>query len=104
VTVPTKYRKKPVVIEAMFLSADTVGPSDGLSPHEESHARIAGWFLGNGFKDFRVVGERRPFGIEIQTLEGAMIASPGDYIIQGIQGEFYPCKPDIFRDTYEAVA
>lgn len=40
----------------------------------------------------------------IPTLEGAHYASPGDWIIRGVQGEFYPCKPDIFAATYEAVA
>jgi hypothetical protein len=47
---------------------------------------------------------REPVGkdyLEIETLEGTHIASPGDYIIKGIKGEFYPCKPDIFRMTYE---
>lgn len=42
--------------------------------------------------------------ITIITLEGEMNASPGDYIIRGVQGEFYPCKPDIFEQTYEVVA
>jgi hypothetical protein len=41
--------------------------------------------------------------LKIQTLEGDMIASIGDYIIKGIKGEFYPCKPDIFEQTYEKV-
>lgn len=41
--------------------------------------------------------------IRIQTLEGIMDASPQDYVIQGVQGEFYPCKPDIFAESYEAV-
>ena len=39
--------------------------------------------------------------LRIQTLEGSMIASVGDYIIKGVKGEFYPCKPDIFEMTYE---
>ena len=41
--------------------------------------------------------------LDIQTWEGTMSASPGDWIICGIKGEFYPCKPDIFEDTYEPV-
>ena len=41
--------------------------------------------------------------MKIKTLEGDMIASEGDYIIKGISGEFYPCKPDIFKATYEEV-
>ena len=39
---------------------------------------------------------------EIETLEGTMVANPGDFVIEGIKGEFYPCKPDIFAATYEA--
>jgi hypothetical protein len=42
-------------------------------------------------------------GIIISTLEGDMIANTGDYIIKGVNGEFYPCKPDIFKKTYEPV-
>lgn len=41
--------------------------------------------------------------LEIETLEGIMYASPGDYIVKGIEGEFYPVKPDIFKKTYEEV-
>ncbi len=41
--------------------------------------------------------------LAIKTLEGEMIVSPGDWVIRGVQGEFYPCKPDIFDATYEAV-
>lgn len=70
-------------------------------------------FLADGNKDF----EHLPLcdgnvksgvgvsleGISIPTLEGTMLCRPGDYIIKGIVGEFYPCKPDIFEATYEAV-
>lgn len=59
--------------------------------------------LGHGFTDFRVAGDHSPFGLVIRTLEGEMRADPGDWIIRGVQGEFYPCKPDIFAETYEAV-
>lgn len=41
--------------------------------------------------------------LKIETLEGDMIANKGDYIIEGVKGEFYPCKPDIFKETYEEV-
>ena len=51
--------------------------------------------------DYLSIIERK--GMKIPTLEGEMTASMGDYIIKGIQGEFYPCKPDIFEKTYEAV-
>lgn len=85
-----KYRKKPVVIEAMqFL--DNV----------ETIANLAE-FIDN--QDLRVdyADPENPV-IKIETLEGIMAASVGDYIIKGVQGEFYPCKPDIFEQTYEAV-
>ena len=78
-----KYRKKPVVIEAK-------GP---LGPINIKH--IAGWCQG--------MENWNGGSIIIDTLEGKMVASPGDYIIRGVQGEFYPCKPEIFEQTYEAV-
>jgi hypothetical protein len=78
----TKYRKKPVVIEARLLS-------------EATQDDIAKW--SNAWK---LVGG----GLSIKTLEGMMEATPGDYIIQGVKGEFYPCKPDIFAATYEPVS
>lgn len=77
-----KYRKKPVVIEAWQNSDENEFPA---------------WVDSAG------VG-REPGGvILINTLEGVMKAMPGDYIIKGIQGEVYPCKPDIFEATYEVV-
>ena len=82
-----KYRKKPVVIEAVqWLGKNE--PFDGKA-------------IGLEFKDGPV--ERLDGGIEIRTLEGTMLASVGDFIIKGVQGELYPCKPDIFEATYEAV-
>ena len=83
-TVPKKYRKKPVVIEAVQFNG-----RNSADIHE---------FCGDKV--------REPVGkdyLEIETLEGIHIASPGDYIIKGIKGEFYPCKPDIFELTYEPV-
>ena len=96
------FRKRPVEIEAMCLHADT-SETDFLDPNTRAQAEIAGWMMGSGFRDFKVHGEHRPFGLAIQTLEGVMIANPGDWIIKGVQGEFYPCKPDIFEATYEPV-
>lgn len=81
----TLYRNKPVVIEAV----EYLGNFD---------QKLAEWCGGV------VVGMGQGFAkIEIRTLEGAMTASPGDYIIKGTQGEFYPCKPDIFVARYEEV-
>jgi len=88
-----KFRKKPVVIEAVRLplSTDLIG-----------WGRLAA-FMGTG-DHWRVVDvSPRGHGISINTLEGTMTANPGDWIIKGVKGEFYPCKPDIFEATYEPV-
>jgi hypothetical protein len=80
---PHRFRKKPVVIEAMRWNPDR--PSDVLD-----------WTLKNGC--LRVV---QGSDLIIPTLEGDHRADPGDWIIRGVAGEFYPCKPDIFDATYE---
>lgn len=95
-----KYRKKPVVVEAVQLKAET-GSRDVLDENCRSQAEIAGWMMSHGFWGFKVHGDKSPFSIAIETLEGIMIAEPGDYIIRGVQGEFYPRKPEIFEATYE---
>ena len=76
-----KYRKKPVVIEAIQLTNSSV---------EECIS-----FCGGKLKSHPMLG------IVIETLEGNMLASKNDWIIKGINGEFYPCKPDIFKKTYD---
>jgi hypothetical protein len=78
----TKYRKKPVVIEAIQF--------DGTG---DSFDEIDKFTNGKMYVHDNIV--------YIKTLEGDMIASIGDYIIKGVNGEFYPCKPDIFKKTYE---
>lgn len=89
----TKYRKKPVVIDAFKW---TGGHDQTEDPEWIVEAIKKGevWFIGNGTE--RVA-------LQIDTLEGVMTANRGDYIIRGIQGEIYPCKPDIFEATYEVV-
>ena len=78
-----KFRKKPVVIEAKrFLKVN-----DG--------SVLCSWCGGNN--------EKSPVEIQIPTLEGEMTAKIGDWIIKGVKGEFYPCKHDIFKKTYEKV-
>jgi hypothetical protein len=85
------YRKKPVEVEAICLSG-----------HDEALEALS-WMAGNS-GDARPVGEGdEPHIIAIDTLEGTMYADPGDWIIRGAKGEFYPCKPDIFDATYEPV-
>lgn len=102
-TAPVKYRKKPVQIEAWEW--------DGTW---EEGVRIIEWidsatlafpvvaaFTGEGEGPLET--SNASSSLHIQTLEGVMTASPGDFIIRGVQGEFYPCKPDIFAATYDTV-
>lgn len=76
-----RYRKRPVVIEAVVWNGK-ISSISHLNIPECSQA------LGSDV-------------LRIQTLEGSMTAQVGDYIIRGVKGEFYPCKPDIFEATYE---
>lgn len=86
----SKYRKKPVVIEAVQF--------DGTNRREVLS------FIYPGMSDDALRGaEVMALPVVIGTLEGDMTVSPGDYVIRGVQGEFYPCKPDIFAATYEEV-
>lgn len=81
-----KYRKKPVEIEAKQFTGQNYNEILAwLDEHE-----TPGDFLADGT-------------MLIDTLEGHMIAQPGDYIIRGVAGEFYPCKPHVFEKSYEAV-
>ena len=89
----TQYRKKPVVIEAFKLGHD-------LMPDWFLDKRSAGEITTHNL-DGRHRGG--PYCALIHTLEGQMRAENGDYIIKGVKGEIYPCKPDIFEATYEAV-
>lgn len=92
-----KYRKKPVVIEAFQYDGDLKG-SDGkyYAPNWAVKAYEDGTMH---YEEF----DGQPGELFINTLEGVHHASVGDYIIQGVNGELYPCKPDIFEKTYEAV-
>lgn len=76
-----KYRKKPIVIEAVRYEGTVQEIVDFAGIHETK------------------MDEQDK--LYIKTLEGDMLVSHGDYVIKGIQGEFYPCKPDIFEATYE---
>lgn len=81
------FRKKPVVVEAMQFT-------------NESKNQVFHWITCNRYP--RVDESGNPT-LVIQTLEGDHTATLGDWIIKGVKGEFYPCKPDIFEATYEAV-
>ena len=85
-----RYRKKPVVIEAFQLVDGAVGSS--------------AYPAGTTWPDWAkadVLTVTNSGLIQIATLEGVMTAAPNDWIIQGVKGEIYPCKPDIFTETYE---
>lgn len=87
-----QFRKKPVVIEAIQWD----GTPEGATP-------IIDWILqGSGSARYNDDAGYDPV-IKIDTLEGTMKAGDQDWIIKGVQGEFYPCKPDIFEATYEPV-
>ncbi len=85
-----KFRKKPVVIEAIqFLDQSSINKMCNI------------WC--RSFMDVTDFGNEKT-NFFILTLEGEMMASVGDWIIKGVNGEFYPCKPDIFEKTYEKVS
>lgn len=93
-----KYVKKPVEIEAIQLTEDNI-------------IEVFDFLHGANYKETKSIGVLKEFSkmmlkqgyIEIETLEGIMIANFGDYIIKDVKGEFYPCKPGIFQATYEEV-
>lgn len=91
-----KYRKKPVVVEAVRWT--------------ESNLEEIRNFVGSDlieecveFFDIKRTLNKMLVGIAIDTLEGTMRVDYGDYIIKGVKGEFYPCKPDIFEQSYEEI-
>ena len=91
-----KFRKKPVVVEAwQFWSGTGVG--DGNGPE------VCAWVGNSARLNGTHNGGSPALWLEITTLEGVMEARNGDWIIKGVQGEFYLCKPDIFAATYEPV-
>lgn len=89
-----KYRKKPVVIEAVLWTGKNLKEVLDFTGRHHSVKDMQWNDLNN-----MVITE----GLKIFTLEGKMSANIGDYIIKGVKGEFYPCKPDIFHQTYELI-
>ena len=81
-----KYRKKPVIVEAVIWTGNNIDEVKELAKSAVENII----FVDNN--------------LYIETLEGNMHVSVGDYVIKGIEGEFYPCKPDIFKETYETVS
>ena len=90
-----KYRKKPVVIEAIQYLGLRIN-SDKILAFTNNIAYMKA-------NKNPITKENDSWDCIIPTLEGAMKAVKGDFIIKGIQGEFYPCKPDIFEATYEKI-
>ena len=92
----TQYVKKPIAIEAIKLTENNFEDVEnfiGLKPNTRREYRNEIDFLKH----------TNPTGLFINTLEGTMCAKIGDYIIKGVKGEFYPCKPDIFEQSYDIV-
>ena len=88
-----KYRKKPVEIDAIQLHMSNMEPLIKQMRRD-----------GYEVESFSQPPMRAITGIKIKTLEGVMLANFGDWIIKGVQGEYYPCKPDIFEKTYDLVS
>lgn len=90
-----RFRKRPVVIEAMQITDNTAELAtleEWFIEHDADAHIITAW--DNTTPTLHV-------SVHIETLEGEMSADKGDWIIRGVAGEFYPCKPDIFEQTYE---
>jgi len=97
-----KFRKKPVVIEAITCR-------EAHCMMSEDWYALPKWFIDayegkNEAGVKTIIGLNHPSRLEIVTLEGVMTADIGDWIIRGVKGELYPCKPDIFAETYEVMA
>lgn len=97
-----QYRKKPVIIDAMQFETNNESGTKNMDD-------IVSWINESEEKDRGIMVKAGPHAyhngtdIFIPTLEGVMTAQCRDWIIKGIKGEFYPCKPDIFEATYEKV-
>lgn len=87
-----RYRKKPVEIEAIQWTGDNIGDIIEFC-NDKANVDVQ-----------RITSTRATAKIVIHTPEGDMNASIGDFIIRGIKGEYYPCKPDIFHETYDPIA
>lgn len=88
-----KYRKLPVEIEAVQWMGSNLQEIKGFVGTDLEYDILdAAWQVGKGIPHVNM---------RIKTLEGNMECTKGDYVIKGVNGEFYPCKPDIFEKTYE---
>ena len=88
-----KYRKKPVVVEAFQFDGDLIDKNG--TPY------VPDWAIKAFEEGVLHYDDELPWELLVKTLEGTMHVSVGDYVIRGVDGELYPCKPDIFEKTYE---
>lgn len=98
-----KYRKKPVVIDAVQWTGTNKQEIFDFLTNDNCPEEYITSDLPIVSDNFYIDKWKVPGGLVIKTLEGEHLANIGDYIIRGVCGEFYPCKPDIFRKTYEEV-
>jgi hypothetical protein len=90
----THFRKRPVLVEAIqWTGSNIIDVMAFMSPQEPVYVNNLSHMKFSNADDL----------VGIQTLEGLVVASKGDWIIRGVAGELYPCKPDIFKATYEGV-
>ena len=85
---PQHFRKKPVVIEAVQYRGN-------------NELEVMEWAHRGLHPESNAIITKEMYGLRVRTLEGDIFATMGDWIIKGVKGEFYPCKPDIFAATYE---
>jgi hypothetical protein len=101
-----KFRKKPIVVEARRIPTSDDQEED-IVKYVDDCVELAKWCGGRSYMmhsspdEPYYPGDPGTDHILIPTLEGDMRGSPGDWIIQGVTGEFYPCKPDVFDQIYE---
>lgn len=95
------YRKKPVTVRAVLLT-DSASSIKKCLEFMNQKVDLKLDYASDAFERYCRLCNRNG-GLSIDTLEGTMLASFGDYIIKGVDGEYYPCKPDIFRRAYEEV-
>ena len=92
-----KFQKKPVIIEALEWDGSSHRPMFDFLGGEQSSS------IGTHGKNFYIDYAKVTGGLIIKTLEGEHLANIGDWIIKGVEGEYYPCKPSVFKKTYDRV-
>lgn len=96
-----KYIKKPIEVEALQIHGNVSEIKEFIGENGDAYIDDAAWRASLEKKEYRFWDHRPRTVVLIYTLEGNMRATDGDYIIKGVKGEFYPCRKDIFEETYE---